>query len=229
VRRAATRLPRRTVLAVGVSGWLGSGAHAQGSAAGGASAAAGTADAATVAAPVRVLLDTALGGIVVAVDLAHAPLSGADFLRYVDQGFYKKGSAAFYRAVRRDNDHGSPAIEVIQGGLQDGAKGLPPVAHESTTMTGLKHLDGSLSLARGAPGTGGGAAFFICIGPQPGLDAGAKRNPDGLGFAVFGRVEQGMDVVRRIHQARTDPEKGEDYVKDQLLVKPAAILSARRL
>jgi peptidyl-prolyl cis-trans isomerase A (cyclophilin A) len=180
-------------------------------------------------APVRVLLETALGSIVVAVDVQHAPLSAADFLRYVDQGLYKAGSAGFYRTVRRDNDHGSPPIEVIQGGLLDDAKGLPPVAHESTAQTGLRHLDGSLSLARGAAGTGGGVAFFICVGPQPGLDAGAKRNPDGLGFAVFGRVEQGMDVVRRIHQARTDPEQGEAYVKDQMLAKPVAILRASRL
>jgi peptidyl-prolyl cis-trans isomerase A (cyclophilin A) len=182
-----------------------------------------------VSAPVRVVLETSLGSIVVAVDVQHAPLSGADFLRYVDQGLYNDKRAGFYRTVRRDNDHGSPTIEVIQGGLREEAQGLPPVAHESTAQTGLKHLDGSLSLARGAPGTGGGAAFFICVGPQPGLDAGAKRNPDGLGFAVFGRVEQGMDVVRRIHQARTDPERGEAYVKDQLLAQPVAILRARRL
>jgi peptidyl-prolyl cis-trans isomerase A (cyclophilin A) len=175
----------------------------------------------------RVAIDTALGRIVVELETKRAPLSAADFLRYVDKGLYN--GAGFYRSVRRDNDRGTPTIEVIQGGLLDDSRALPPVAHEPTGRTGLKHLDGSLSVARSAPGTGGGAAFFICIGDQPGLDEGAQRNPDGLGFAAFGRVVSGMDVVRRIHAAPTDPAQGSEYVRDQLLAEPVAIRKAARL
>ncbi|OYV01450.1 MAG: peptidylprolyl isomerase, partial [Burkholderiales bacterium PBB5] len=125
----------------------------------------------------RVVIETPLGRIVVELDTKRAPLSAADFLRYVDKGLYN--GAGFYRSVRRDNDRGTPTIEVIQGGLLDDSRALPPVAHEPTGRSGLKHLDGTLSVARSAPGTGGGAAFFICIGDQPGLDEGALRNPDG--------------------------------------------------
>lgn len=175
----------------------------------------------------RVALDTTLGRVVVQVDTGAAPLSAADFLRYVDQGLYI--DASFYRTVRRDNDRGSPPIEVVQGGVAEGGKTLPPIAHEPTSTTGLRHRDGTLSLARGAPGTGGGAAFFICLGDQPGLDAGARRNPDGLGFAAFGQVVAGMEVVHRIHAAPTDPDLGEPYVRGQLLRAPVRILRASRL
>lgn len=186
---------------------------------------AGAARAAEPALP-RVAIDTALGRIVVELDTKRAPLSAADFLRYVDKGLYN--GAGFYRSVRRDNDRGTPTIEVIQGGLLDDSRALPPVAHEPTGRSGLRHLDGTLSVARSAPGTGGGAAFFICIGDQPGLDEGALRNPDGLGFAAFGRVVSGMDVVRRIHVAPTDPAQGGEYVRDQLLAEPVAIRKAAR-
>lgn len=175
----------------------------------------------------RVQLDTAAGAIVIELDTARAPRSAADVLRYVEQGLYN--GAGFYRTVRRDNDRGSPVIEVIQGGLLDDARALPPVAHESTATTGLRHVDGTVSLARGAPGSGGGAAFFICIGDQPALDAGAARNPDRQGFAAVGRVVQGMDVVRRIHASATNPERGEPYVRGQMLREPVRIQQARRL
>lgn len=175
----------------------------------------------------RVALHTGEGRIVVELDTVRAPLSAADFLRYVDAGLY--AGAGFYRSVRRDNDRGTPGIEVIQGGLLTEDRAGPPVAHEPTSATGLQHRDGSLSLARGAPGTGGGAAFFICIGDQPALDAGARRNPDGLGFAAFGRVVDGMDVVRRIHAAPTDANRGGDYVRGQLLQAPVLIERAERL
>jgi peptidyl-prolyl cis-trans isomerase A (cyclophilin A) len=175
----------------------------------------------------RVALDTLLGRIVVELDTARAPLSAADFLRYVDLGLYT--GAGFYRNVRRDNDRGSPPIEVVQGGLLDDAKALPPVAHEGTASTGLRHLDGTLSLARGAVGTGSAAAFFICVGDQPGLDEGAARNPDRRGFAACGRVVQGMDTVRRIHAAPTDAARGDPYVRGQLLGEPVRIDLAARL
>ncbi|MCD2342419.1 peptidylprolyl isomerase [Ideonella azotifigens] len=177
--------------------------------------------------PVQVRLVTEQGTIVVAVDLAHAPVSAGDFLRYVDRGLY--AGASFYRTVRRDNDHGTPQIEVIQGGVAGDDTPAPPVAHETTQASGLRHHDGTLSLARGAVGTGSAAAFFICIGEQPGLDFGGQRNPDRQGFAAFGQVLEGMDVVRRIHGAATDPAQGEDYVRGQLLVKPVRILRAERV
>jgi peptidyl-prolyl cis-trans isomerase A (cyclophilin A) len=175
----------------------------------------------------RVALETSLGRFVVEVDTRRAPLSAADFLRYVDRGLY--AGASFYRNVRHDNDRGSPGIEVIQGGLLDDTRRLPPVAHEGTAQTGLRHLDGTLSLARGAVGTGSAAAFFVCLGDQPGLDQDAARNPDRQGFAAFGRVVEGMDVVRRIHAAPTDAERGEPYVRGQLLREPVRIDRAVRL
>ena len=121
------------------------------------------------AATVTVTLETTAGPIDVTVYPERAPVSAGDFLRYVDQGLYDGG--AFYRVVRADNDHGTPRIEVIQGGLQDESRALPRVAHETTRDTGITHLDGTISLARGAPGTGSGAAFFICVGDQPALGA----------------------------------------------------------
>lgn len=175
---------------------------------------------------VRVLLETAAGPIEVEVFPDRAPLSACDFLAYVDAGLYEQ--AAFYRVVRHDNDHGDPKIEVVQGGLQDESKSRAPIAHESTRMTGLAHVDGALSLARGAVGTGSAAAFFIVIGDQPALDHGGKRNADGQGFAVFGRVVRGMDVVRKIHRMKADAPTDEAYVKGQLLREPVAITRAVR-
>lgn len=177
---------------------------------------------------VSVVLVTAMGEIEVEVDIDRAPVSAGDFLRYVDRGLYD-GTAAFYRVVRTDNDHGTPTIEVVQGGLVDESMALSPVAHETTEETGITHRDGVISLARGKPGTGGGAAFFICIGDQPGLDFGGMRNPDGLGFAAFGRVTRGMDVVRKIHALPSDKPTDEEYVQGQLLTEPVEILSARRI
>lgn len=182
--------------------------------------------AADAKAPVVVTLDTEAGEIDVEVFTKEAPLSAGDFLRYVDGGLYD--GAAFYRVVRTDNDHGNPKIEVIQGGLLDDNKALSPVAHETTRDTGLKHSDGTISLARGAPGTGSGAAFFICIGDQPALDFGGMRNPDGQGFAAFGRVVRGMDVVRKIHEMRSDGPSESEYMKGQMLPEPVAIRRAYR-
>ncbi len=174
-----------------------------------------------------VLLETTLGEIEIVVDLERAPLSAGDFLKYVEKGLYE--GAGFYRVVREDNDHGTPEIEVVQGGLLDEEKALPAIEHETTDQTGLRHRDGVISLARGKPGTGGGAAFFICIGDQPALDSGGMRNPDGLGFAAFGSVTRGMDVIRRIHGLPADAPTDEEYVMGQLLEEPILILSARKL
>lgn len=175
---------------------------------------------------VTVLLTTSIGQIEITVDLERAPVSGADFLRYVDAGLYD--GEGFYRVVREGNDHGSPAIEVVQGGLIDQSKALSPVPHESTNETGIRHLDGAVSLARGAPGTGSAAYFFITIGEQPALDFGGQRNGDGLGFAAFGRVTRGMDVVRKIHELPADGPSDSPYMKGQILTDPVIIQTARR-
>ncbi len=177
-------------------------------------------------APVLVTLVTSAGEIDIEVSPARAPISSSDFLRYVDQGLYS--GARFYRVVRADNDRGTPKIEVIQGGVAGEAKTLPPVAHETTSQTGIRHVDGTISLARGAPGTGSAAAFFICIGDQPALDFGGTRNPDRQGFAAFGRVVRGMDVVRKIQAMRSDAPSDSEYMKGQLLSEPVVIEKAFR-
>ena len=174
----------------------------------------------------RVGIETEFGMIVVQLYPKKAPASAGDFLKYVDEGRY--GGAGFYRVVRSDNDNGSPKIDAIQGGLPD-TSGLPGIAHESTRTTGLRHVDGALSLARGAPGTGNAGTFFIAIGDQPALDHGAARNPDRQGFAVFGRVVSGMKVVRKIHAVPAAQLGGSDYTKGQILKNPILIRSARRL
>jgi len=176
---------------------------------------------------VEIVLETDAGNFVVEVYTDRAPASSASFMAYVDAGLYD--GAVFYRTVRKDNDRGSPIIEVIQGGLLDEELALEPVAHESTLFTGIRHTDSTISLARAEPGTGGGAAFFICIGDQPGLDYGASRNPDGLGFAAFGRIIEGMDVVRAIHKMDASSPSESEYTNGQMLTEPVRIDSARRL
>lgn len=189
----------------------------------GVAACAGPAD---DAAP-RVVLETALGNITVEVYPDRAPASAGSFLAFVDTGLYE--GATFYRTVRRDNDRGEPVIEVIQGGLTGDDEPLPPVPHESTKDTGLRHTDGTVSLARADPGTASGAAFFICIGDQPALDFGGARNADGLGFAAIGRVVEGMDVVHAIHASPANAPTDFAYFEGQLLTEPVRIVAARRL
>jgi peptidyl-prolyl cis-trans isomerase A (cyclophilin A) len=176
---------------------------------------------------VHVVLETALGDIRIAVYPDRAPVSAGSFLEFVDRGLAQE--ASFYRSVRRDNDRGTPTIEVIQGGLTGDEEALPPVAHESTADTGIEHRDGTVSLARADPGTASGATFFICIGEQPALDHGGMRNPDGQGFAAFGQVVEGMDVVRAIHALPSDGPTDEPYFRGQLITEPVAITGARRV
>ena len=166
----------------------------------------------------RVVIQTAVGDIEVEIDSVHAPVTAANFLRYVDLGFYRFGR--FHRTVRADNQPNNPVkIAVIQAGLDSfRVKDFPPIKLERTNKTGIRHLDGTISMARDGPDTGT-SDFFICIGNQPALDFGGKRNPDGQGFAAFGRVLLGMDVVRRIQQA---PAKG------QALQPPVAITNIER-
>lgn len=163
----------------------------------------------------RVRIDTDAGPITVEIYADKAPVTAANFLKYVTDKRYDGG--AFYRVVTMQNQPTSPVkIEVIQGGLDaDSAKRLPAISHETNDKTGLKHLDGTISMARGAPGSAS-SEFFFCIGAQPELDFGGKRNPDGQGFAAFGRVTQGMDVVRKIQQMPADdapPQRLKTVVK----------------
>ncbi len=175
---------------------------------------------------VRVSINTTFGAIVVALNVKQAPVSANNFLRYVDALHFD--GATFYRTVTLGNDNGDPKIEVIQGGINAENPPISPIKHEPTNLTGLRHVDGAVSMARGAPGTAG-SEFFICIGDQPGLDAGAARNPDMLGFAVFGRVVDGMDVVHRIHQSAADGPSESEYTNGQILSPPVLIETIRRL
>jgi len=148
----------------------------------------------------KALFSTALGEIVCEIDTIRAPVTAINFLNHLKNGTFK--NALFYRVVRPDNQPYSKAkIEVVQGGLYDDKliDKIKPIPHETTQQTGLKHTDGALSMARNEPGTAS-TEFFICIGDQPSLDFGGNRNPDGQGFAVFGRVISGMEVVRKIQQ-----------------------------
>jgi len=166
----------------------------------------------------RVVIQTTLGSIEVEVDTVRAPTTALNFLRYVDQGSYRGGS--FHRTVRPDNQPGNKVkIEVIQGGLDSlRSKDATPIPLERTSETGLTHQDGTISMARDGPDTAT-SDFFICIGDQPELDFGGKRNPDGQGFAAFGRVVRGIDVVRSIQTARA---------RGQQLTPPIEILGIVR-
>jgi len=154
----------------------------------------------------RVLIKTEMGDIEAEVDTIHAPITAENFLRYVDLGFYRFGR--FHRTVRADNQPTDKVkIAVIQAGLDSlRVKDFPPIKLERTKLTGLHHKDGTLSMARDGPDTAT-SDFFICVGDQPSLDFGGKRNPDGQGFAAFGRVVLGMEVVRKIQNAPAQGQK----------------------
>ncbi|EQB07874.1 peptidylprolyl isomerase [Sphingobium quisquiliarum P25] len=172
-------------------------------------------------ADVRVALDTSAGRILVAVHLAKAPVTAANFLRYVDQKRFD--GTLFYRGV------GSADYGFVQGGAQNDPKRvLPPIAHEPTSRTGLTHDDGALSMARYAPGSATGD-FFIVLGKMPGMDAQPQAPGDNQGFAVFAHVVEGMDVVRAILAAPKSPAAGEGVMKGQMLEQPVKIISARRV
>jgi peptidyl-prolyl cis-trans isomerase A (cyclophilin A) len=152
-----------------------------------------------------VVFQTEKGAIEIELDTARAPLSAANFLKYVDGKFYDGGTVN--RAVRPDNTvRHDVEIQVIQFQIdrERRREQLPPVPLERTSITGLKHVDGAVSMARNGPDTATGS-FSIVIGNQPEMDFGGKRNPDGQGFAVFGRVVRGMDVVKTIQASPTAP------------------------
>lgn len=167
----------------------------------------------------RVVIRTGLGDITLEIETRKAPVTASNFLSLVEQRAYTK--ACFYRVVRIDNQPGNDVkIEVIQGGIFDDSliSAFSTIEHESTVRTGILHRDGVISMARNEPGSAS-TEIFICIGDQPSLDQGGSRNPDGAGFAAFGRVIEGMDVVRAIQVL---PDSG------QYLVEPLRIDSIFR-
>jgi peptidyl-prolyl cis-trans isomerase A (cyclophilin A) len=175
---------------------------------------------------VPVVLETTLGNITVEVDIERAPITAGNFLRYVDEG--RLDGTVFYRAMRLD--WGDQPNGLIQGGTQyDPDRILPPIAHERTSDTGLNHLRGAISMARYEPGSATGD-FSIMLQSQPAMDAD-PRNADPQfhdGYAAFGYVTQGMDVVEAIHAAPVDPEAGEGWMKGQMLAEPVRIVRAHR-
>ena len=170
-----------------------------------------------------VLIRTDLGDMTVEIYEEQAPVTAANFLSHVAQGDYT--NAVLYRVVRMDNQpHSKVKIEVIQGGLfhDEVLDTITPIRHESTQETGILHSDGVISMARMEPGSAS-TEFFICIGEQPSLDYGGDRNPDGQGFAAFGKVVNGMDVVRAIQAL---PEEGK-YLKEQVLIRDISLITKR--
>jgi peptidyl-prolyl cis-trans isomerase A (cyclophilin A) len=172
-------------------------------------------------ATLNVVLKTSLGDIVLAVETERAPITAANFLRYVDQK--RLDGSAFYRAMVLGDDG---QYGLIQGGLRGNPKReLKPIAHEPTTVTGLSHVNGAISMARADPGTAT-ADFFVVIGDLVSLDA--QPNGGDPGYAVFGHVADGMDVVHVIFGQPRSPTAGEGIMRGQMLATPVKILTARR-
>jgi peptidyl-prolyl cis-trans isomerase A (cyclophilin A) len=173
---------------------------------------------------VIVRLETALGTIDLAIDTKKAPITSANFLKYVDSGFYDGGR--FHRVTRPDNYTpqlpNRPPMEIVQAGINPERRkeGLPPIPLERTSVTGLRHVVGTVSMARTPEADSARSDFFICLDEQPSLDFGGKRFDDGQGAAAFGRVVAGMDVVRKIQQQPTEK---------QALTPPVTITKASRV
>jgi peptidyl-prolyl cis-trans isomerase A (cyclophilin A) len=185
--------------------------------------AAMTATPALAQSPVRVKLSTSAGDIVIELAVAQAPITTANFLRYVDQKRYD--GTSFYRASRAP---GAPEYGLIQGGLNgDPSRVLKPIRHEPTSRTGLSHKDGTLSMGRFAPGSAT-SDFFILIGDSPEFDADPKAGGDNQGFAAFGQVVEGMEVVRKILAGPVAAKGGTGAMKGEMLKAPVRIISARR-
>ena len=182
---------------------------------------AATIDVATqTAASVRINISTNLGEMEVELDTAQAPATVANFLRYVDADHYNGGQ--FHRTVTMNNQPNNDVkIEVIQASVNPARSddGFGPITLERTTVTGLRHLNGAISMARGAPDSATASVFF-CIGDQPSLDFGGNRNADGQGFAAFGRVVAGLDVLRQIQGQPAETQR---------LNPPVSITSIRRM
>ncbi len=166
-------------------------------------------------------IETELGVIGIELYQDKAPVTSRNFIRYIDDERYR--GATFYRTVTTDNQPGSQyKIQVIQGGLyeDDHPNFLPPIGHENTKETGILHHDGTISMARYEPGTAT-FEFFICVGDQPSLDYGGMRNTDGQGFAAFGKVIYGMEVVKQIH---LQPEK-DQYLDPRIPILSMSVVT----
>ena len=170
---------------------------------------------------VRVKLETEAGAIVLALDAKRAPITTANFVRYAQEG--RLDGTTFYRAARIK---GAPERGFIQGGIRRSYKRmLPPIAHEPTTKTGLRHETGTISMAKAEGGAGAMGEFFITLSPHPVMDAA----PGKPGYAAFGKVVEGMDVARKILAAPTVPGAGRGAMKGQMIEKPVRIVKARRV
>jgi peptidyl-prolyl cis-trans isomerase A (cyclophilin A) len=188
-----------------------------------AAAALGAAPAWAQPARPRVRLQTDKGAIVLELAADKAPVTVANYLRYVDARRYD--GTAFFRAA---NAPGFPDLGFIQAGIKNAAKLFPPIAHESTLLTGLKHVDGAVSLARLEPGSAR-SDFTICCGPAPQMDANPEAPGDNLGYAAFGQVVEGMDVVRAILAAPRGGPAPTPTMQGQILDPPVKILTAPRV
>ena len=174
----------------------------------------------------HVIIQTDLGDIEIEVYNSRAPLTAENFLYYVDNDLYD--GEGFYRTVRPDTDPRGQGMQIIQGGLLSTESVTAFIDHETTEMSGLSHTNGAISMARDEPGTGSAAYFFISIGDNTSLDFGGTRNPDGQGYAVFGQVVKGMDVVRAIQLRETSGPSDNPATKGQFLTKPVRIVEVRR-
>ncbi|WP_026942389.1 peptidylprolyl isomerase [Hellea balneolensis] len=174
----------------------------------------------------NVILETEMGLIEIETYPQKAPASAGDFLNYVDRGYYN--GEGFYRVVRADNDPRNMGMSLIQGGRLDTEPKGDPIVHEPTSLTGLRNDSGTVSIARDAPGTGSAAYFFINIGDNNFLDEGGERNPDGAGYATFGKVVKGMDVIKAIQAGKADAPTEEEVVRGQYLTRPVIIKKAYR-
>lgn len=174
----------------------------------------------------NVVIATELGDIVVALETERAPITAANFLRYADEKRFD--GTVFYRVMKLE--WGEQPNGLVQAGTQwDPDRILPSIAHEPTDLTGVKHIAGAISMARGEPGTANGD-WSITLSALVGLDADpTSDDPDRrAGYAAFGQVVEGMDVVRKIFEAPLDPDKGEGWMKGELIADPVEILSVRR-
>ena len=170
---------------------------------------------------VRVVLTTSLGAITLELDRGHAPITTANFLRYVDQRRFD--GTVFYRTMKLGERQG-----LVQGGTQQNPKRvLKPIAHEPTNLTGIRHVAGTISMARWAPGTANGD-FSILVSDMPALDANPGGTGETAGYAAFGHVAEGMEVVIKLLDSPTSPTLGEGFMKGQMIAAPVRILTARR-
>lgn len=173
-----------------------------------------------------VVFETTSGSMEITVYPDKAPISAGDFLRHVDGGYYN--GEGFYRVVRADNDPRQMGMSLIQGGRLDQEMVFDPITHELTTETGISNRDGAVAIARLQPGTGSAAYFFINIGNNDFLDTGGSRNPDGQGYATFGRVTKGLDVAKDIQSMATSAVSDEAVTQGQILAEPVIITRAYR-